>query len=98
IISVSQTSLDIIADKYKFIYNLSFLSNGPSQIYISVYGSSADNFSVFWGQEGTKYYGDNIFYIPQEVVPTGGLFYVVVSGLDDDLVIWTTKCTRGNPF
>jgi hypothetical protein len=86
IITVSQTSLDVEGDKYKFGYYLEGSHPRPSQVQVTVYGSPADKFAVLYGTlEGTRYGGWNYVYFPQDIIPTGGVFYVVVSGLDDNL-------------
>jgi hypothetical protein len=85
IITVSQTSLDIEDDKYKFGYYFQS-SNGslPSKAEVMVYGPAIDNFKKYWGpEEGEKNLGWNYVNFPQDVIQVGGdWFTVVISGVD----------------
>jgi len=89
-VGITQTMLSIEGGQYKFVYYLEGSYSGPSSVYVTAYGGSADKFNPLWGMEGTRYAGENDIYFPQDIIPkdiipTGGCFYVVVSGLDDIL-------------
>jgi hypothetical protein len=89
IITVSQTSLDIQEDKYKFGYYFQS-SNGsfPSKAEVTVYGPAIDNFKKYWGpEEGPIDLGKwNYVAFEQKTIVVGGRpFYCVLSGLDDEL-------------
>jgi len=98
IIKVTQTSLDVEESQYKFGYYIES-TNGtlPSEAKVTVYGPAIDNFKVYWGpNDGSKNLGWNYVYFPQDTIKVGGEpFYVVVSGLDDEL---NNKRHQRKPF
>jgi hypothetical protein len=89
IITVSQTSLDIEEDKYKFGYYFQSSDGSlPSKAEVTVYGPAIDNFKIYWGpEEGPIDLGEwNYVAFEQKTMIVGGRpFYGVLSGLDDEL-------------
>jgi hypothetical protein len=89
IITVSQTSLDIQEDKYKFGYYFQSSDGSlPSKAEVTVYGPAIDNFKKYWGpEEGPIDLGKwNYVAFEQKTIVVGGRpFYGVLSGLDDEL-------------
>jgi hypothetical protein len=89
IISVSQTSLDIIEeDKYKFGYYFQSSDGSlPSKAEVTVYGPAIDNFNKYWGpEEGGINLGWNYVRFPFDAIKIGGeRSFVVVSGCDSDV-------------
>jgi hypothetical protein len=89
IISVSQTSLDIEEDKYKFGYYFESSDGSlPSKAEVTVYGPAIDNFKKNWGpEEGPTDLGKwNYARFPFNAIKIGGeRSFVVVSGWDSDV-------------
>jgi len=98
IIKVTQTSLDVEESQYKFGYYIES-TNGtlPSEVKVTVYGPAIDNFKVYWGpNDGSKNLGWNYVYFPKDTIKVGEEHsYVVVSGMDSDVV---NKAHKFKPF
>jgi hypothetical protein len=98
IISVSQTSLDIEEDKYKFGYYFESSDGSlPSKAEVTVYGPAIDNFKKYWGpEEGGTNLGWNYVSFPIDTIEVGGEHsFVVVSGWDSDV---NNKAHNHKPF
>jgi len=98
IISVSQTSLDIEEDKYKFGYYFESSDGSlPSKAEVTVYGPAIDNFKKYLGpKEGGTNLGWNYVPFPIDTIEVGGEnSFVVVSGWDSDV---NNKAHNHKPF
>jgi hypothetical protein len=98
IITVSQTSLDIEDDKYKFGYYFQSSDGSlPSKAEVMVYGPAIDNFKRYLGpKEGGTNLGWNYVYFPIDTIEVGGEHsFVVVSGWDSDV---NNKAHNHKPF
>ncbi|MEM0011404.1 MAG: FlgD immunoglobulin-like domain containing protein, partial [Candidatus Bathyarchaeia archaeon] len=92
IVEISDTSLNLSDNPnypfhYKFCYTLTSSSGKPpSSMEVTVYAPAGDDFKVYKELEGGKTIGVNEVYFDQGIIEVGGEpFYVVASGLDDEL-------------